>query len=177
MTKSGEIILIASAVCLFSLFGVIQAEAEAPTQTQAQFHVEGKVYCDSCRALFENKLSKPMLDAEVRLQCRNQTDDTVTLTVEGKTNERGVYSLPVEHDHEDEICEMILIKSTMDDCNDIPNEGHAKESARITLTNNNGMSETTRHANPLFFLKKEASSECDEVFKELELLPEEINKS
>ncbi|KAK4368386.1 hypothetical protein RND71_012178 [Anisodus tanguticus] len=131
MTKSGEIILIASAVCLFSLFGVIQAEAEAPTQTQAQFRVEGKVYCDSCRALFENRLSKPISDAEVRLQCRNQTDDTVTLTIEGKTDERGVYNLPVEHDHEDEICEMILIKSSMDDCTDIPNEGYAKESARM----------------------------------------------
>ncbi|XP_059283476.1 pollen allergen Sal k 5.0101-like [Lycium ferocissimum] len=177
MTKSGEIILIVSAVCLFSLFGVIQAEAEAPTQTQTQFHVEGKVYCDFCRALFENRLSKPMPDAEVRLQCRNQTDDTVTLTVEGQTDERGVYSLLVERDHEDEICEMILMKSSMDDCTEIPNEGHAKESARITITNNNGMSETTRHANPLFFLKKEASPECDEVFKELELLPEEINKS
>lgn len=60
MTKSGEIILITSVVYLVSLFGVIQAVAEAPTQTQTQFHVEGKVYCDVCRALFENRLSKPM---------------------------------------------------------------------------------------------------------------------
>lgn len=115
--------------------------------------------------------------AEVRLQCRNQTTDSVTLTVEGQTDEHGVYRLLVERDHEGEICEMILMKSTMDDCTEIPNEGHAKESARITLTNNNGIAETTRHANPLFFVKKEASPECDEVFKELELLPEDINLS
>ncbi|MCD7446281.1 hypothetical protein HAX54_000091 [Datura stramonium] len=109
--------------------------------------------------------------------CRNQTDDTVTLMVEGQIDDRGVYSLLVERDHEDEICEMIPIKSTMDDCTEIPNEGHAKEYARITITNNNGIAGTTRHANPLFFWKKEASPECDEVFKELELLLEEINQS
>lgn len=56
MTKSGAIILISSVVCLFSLIGITQAQAQA----QAQFHVEGKVYCDFCRALFENRLSKPM---------------------------------------------------------------------------------------------------------------------
>ncbi|CAN4116603.1 unnamed protein product [Withania somnifera] len=175
MTKSSEIILIVTVICLFSLFGVIQAVAEAPTPTQ--FHVEGKVYCDVCRTLFENRLSKPMSGAEVRLQCRNLTDHSVTLTVEGKTNEQGVYSLLVEDNHENEICEMILMKSTMDDCTEVPEGGYAKESARITITNNNGIIETTRHANPLFFLKKEVFSECDKVFKELELLPEEISQS
>lgn len=77
--------------------------------------------------------------------------------MEGQTDEQGVYKLLVERDHEGEICEMILMKSTMDDCNEIPNEGHAKESARITLTNNNGIVETTRHANALFFVKKNPS--------------------
>ncbi|XP_009773994.1 pollen allergen Sal k 5.0101-like [Nicotiana sylvestris] len=173
MTKSGAIILISSVVCLFSLIGITQAQAQA----QAQFHVEGKVYCDFCRALFENRLSKPMAGAEVRLQCRNNTDDSVTLTVEGQTDKNGVYSLLVERDHEDEICEMILMKSSMEDCSEIPNEGHAKESARITITSNNGMAETTRHANPLFFVKKQAAPECAEVFKELELLPEEIDQA
>lgn len=115
--------------------------------------------------------------AEVGLQCRNQTINIVTLTVEGQTDEQGLYKLLVERNHEGEICEMILMKSTMDDCNEIPNEGHAKESARITLTNNNGIAETTRHTNSLFFVKKNPSPECDEVFKELQLLPEDINLS
>ncbi|KAG5613929.1 hypothetical protein H5410_014590 [Solanum commersonii] len=155
----------------------INAEAETPTQSQTHFKVDGKVYCDVCRTQFENRLSKPMSGAEVQLQCRNQTTDTITATVEGKTDEHGFYELLVERDHEDEICEMMLKKSTMDDCTEIPHESNAQEAARITITNNNGIADTTRHANPLFFLKKEASSECDEVFKELELLPEDISLS
>ncbi|KAM3394069.1 pollen allergen Sal k 5 [Capsicum galapagoense] len=183
MTKSGEIILIASFICLFSLFGVIQAEGEAPapapapTQTQTQFRVEGRVFCDVCRVLFETRLSKPMSGAEVRLQCRNRTDDSETFTVEGKTDDDGMYSLLAERDHENEICETILVKSSMDDCNEIPKEKFTKESARITITNKNGIVETTRHANPLFFVKKEVSPECAQVFKELELLPEQIDQN
>lgn len=73
----------------------------------------------------------------------------------------------VERDHEDEICEMILMKSSMEDCSEIPNEGHAKESARITITSNNGMAETTRHANPLFFVKKQAAPSVLKSLKNL----------
>ncbi|TMW86847.1 hypothetical protein EJD97_020809 [Solanum chilense] len=178
MTKSSEIILIVSVVCLFSLFGVIHAESEASSDhSQTHFKVDGKVYCDVCRTQFENRLSKPLSGAEVQLQCKNQTTDAITATVDGKTDEHGFYELLVERDHEDDICEMMLKKSPMDDCTEIPNESNAQESARITITNNNGIADTTRHANPLFFLKKEASPECDEVFKELELLPEDISQS
>ena len=63
---------------------------------------------------------------------------------------------------------MMLKKSPMDDCTEIPHERNAQESARITITNNNGIVDTTRHANPLFFLKKEASpEECDEAVEDL----------
>lgn len=43
--------LIASALCILALAGVAQSQ-------QDEFVVKGQVYCDTCRVLFQTKLSK-----------------------------------------------------------------------------------------------------------------------
>jgi hypothetical protein len=107
-------------------------------------------------------------DAEVRLECRKRADGDVTYSIDGVTDKKGVYSLRVEGDHEEEICEVKAIKSTRSDCND-PMAGYEK--ARITLTNKNGLSSDARYANSLGFMKKEALPNCIDVLNELGFNP------
>lgn len=110
--------------------------------------------------------------AKVRLECRDREGGSITLSSEADTDEQGRYNIPVEGDHEEEVCEVILVKSPNDDCNEISNELHAKLSARISLTNNNGIAGPHRIPNPLGFMKKEADPQCAEVLKELGLTPD-----
>ena len=108
------------------------------------------------------------LDAEVRLECRKRADGEVTYSIDGVTDKKGVYSLRVEGDHEEEICEVRAIKSTRSDCVD-PMAGYEK--ARITLTKKNGLTSLARYANSLGFMKKEALPNCIEVLNELGFVP------
>ncbi|KAL0319869.1 UNVERIFIED_CONTAM: Pollen-specific protein C13 [Sesamum radiatum] len=128
-------IILAAALCFLSLVDV--ADSHAP-----KFIIDGKVYCEVCRANFTNRYSKPMAGAKVKLECKNEVTESVTYTLE-----------------------VTLVKSSMADCAEIPDE---KPAAEVTLTLNNGFHDEFRHANPLAFTRKEALPECAELFKELE---------
>ena len=112
-------------------------------------------------------------DAEVRLECRKRADGEVTYSIDSVTDKKGVYSLRVEGDHEEEICEVRAIKSTRSDCVD-PMAGYEK--ARITLTKKNGLTSLARYANSLGFMKKEALPNCIEVLNELGFVPLDVWK-
>ncbi|XP_075477907.1 LOW QUALITY PROTEIN: olee1-like protein [Primulina tabacum] len=156
-------LLFAGALCLMCLPGIAHS-------TVPQFFVEGKVYCEVCRANFINKLSEPMAGAKVRLECRGEEAGNLTYSVEGETNGMGLYRLPVEGDHDEELCEITLVKSSRPDCDDLPDEGWAqKPASRVTLTTHNGIQGDTRNANPLGFVKKVALPQCSELFKELDI--------
>ena len=96
----------------------------------------------------------------------------VTLSKEADTEEKGTYSIPVEGDHEEEVCEVVLVKSPKEDCSEVSHDLHVKLSARISLTNHNGITGPHRMANPLGFMKKEVDPRCAEVLKELGLTPD-----
>ncbi|XP_059295074.1 major pollen allergen Lig v 1-like [Lycium ferocissimum] len=178
------VIFIASAIFLF---GITQAyDKFIPNKKpfvesdNYQFILEGIVYCDPCRAEFKTNLSQPLDDARVGMQCRHPETEQITITVSASTNSTGYYNMLIEGDHENEICETFLIRSPREDCNEIPNEGgHGRESSRVTLTNNNGISGKYRDANPLFFLAKKVAPECAQEFKEMEYIPElkDINQA
>ncbi|KAL2226065.1 olee1-like protein [Sesamum indicum] len=149
-------IILAAALCFLDV-----AASLAP-----KFVVDGKVYCEVCRANFTNRYSKPMAGAKVKLECKNEVTEKVTYTLEGETNDKGVYTLTAEGDHgSEDLCAVTLVKSSMADCAEIPDE---KPAAEVTLTLNNGFHDEFRHANPLAFTRKEALPECAELFKELE---------
>ncbi|KAL3851384.1 hypothetical protein ACJIZ3_013266 [Penstemon smallii] len=157
-------ILFAGALCLISLPDI--AHSAAP-----EFYVQGEVYCEVCRADFINKLSEPMSGAKVLLECKGDEEGNVTYSAEAVTNEKGVYRFAVKGDHEDETCDITLVKSSRPDCDEIPDEGWAtKPSSRVSLTANSGMHDDTRKANPLAFAKKVALPECAELLKELEVI-------
>ncbi|KAL0305638.1 UNVERIFIED_CONTAM: Pollen allergen Che a 1 [Sesamum radiatum] len=156
-------IVLAGALCLLSL-------AQLANSHQPQFTVKGRVFCEVCRANFINKFSKPMAGAEVKLECKDEESGTVTYSVTGGvTDDKGEYSLTAEGDHEEEYCEVTLVKSSQPDCAEIPVDGLGEiPAAEITLTANNGFHDEFRYANALFFTKKEAQPECEELYKELE---------
>uniref|UniRef100_A0A7N0U2D5 Uncharacterized protein n=1 Tax=Kalanchoe fedtschenkoi TaxID=63787 RepID=A0A7N0U2D5_KALFE len=162
----GAILLLLSAVCLLSLVGTAVADQH--------FFVEGQVYCDTCRAQFVTRVSENMPDVKVRLDCRNRTTNQLTFSEEATTDKAGTYRIPVDGDHEDDICEIILVKSKDPECAEINKGAFAKRTARISLTSNNGIITPTRTANPLGFMRKKPLPECGEVFKELGILPEDL---
>ncbi|KAF3442421.1 hypothetical protein FNV43_RR16337 [Rhamnella rubrinervis] len=136
------------------------------------FFVEGKVYCDTCRVQFVTRVSEPLEGATVSLECKRRNDSALTYSADGVTDKNGVYSLPVDGDHEEEICEVRALKSRREDCN-TPFDVFDQK-ARVLLTDKSGQSSMARYAAPLGFMKKEALPVCKEVLKEL-FPPEDEN--
>ncbi|KAI3954069.1 hypothetical protein MKW98_017893 [Papaver atlanticum] len=135
------------------------------------FHVEGKIYCDTCRCGFETRVSEPIKGAKVGLECKNREGGHVTFTGEGETDASGTYSIAVNGDHEEDVCEVITKESPVEDCN-VPVQGRSR--GRVAITGNNGIPSPVRYVNSLGFLKKEPLSECPKVIAELGLTPEDI---
>ncbi|KAK9990933.1 hypothetical protein SO802_025918 [Lithocarpus litseifolius] len=166
MAKS--IIIQASALCFLSLLGF--------TYCEDRFFVEGRVYCDTCRTQFVTRISTYMKDARVRIECRDREGGSVTYSNEAVTDASGSYQLLVDGNHEEEICEVALVKSSDPNCNEVSKDPFLKRSARVSLTLNNGISSPVRLANPLGFLRKERLPQCDAVLKEIELVPADIQQ-
>ncbi|KAI6705394.1 hypothetical protein NL676_008356 [Syzygium grande] len=160
MAKSLKaIIFLASALSFLSLLGAVYGDS--------RFFVEGKVYCDTCRAQFITKVSHDMPGARVRLECRDREGGDLTYSIEGVTDNTGTYRLPVDGEHEEEICEIVLVKSSQPGCEEVSTDDFLRKSARVSLTKNNGMTTPVRQANPLGYMKKEPLPECADVLKEL----------
>lgn len=105
--------------------------------------------------------------ATVRLECKEREGGRVTFSKEAETNENGSYRISVEGDHEEEICEVVLVKSGDPNCSEIHREAYHDMNARVSLTKNNGIASDVREANPLGFLRKEKLDVCSEVLREL----------
>lgn len=103
---------------------------------------------------------------KVTLQCKTPDTGNLTVSLQGTTDANGIYSLPVEGDHEDEICEVKTEKSVHKDCKVPMKNGEAN---RIVLTKNNGDSSPRRFVNALGFKTIGINKECAKVAKELEL--------
>ncbi|KAJ4726434.1 Pollen-specific protein-like [Melia azedarach] len=149
---------IATAICFSSLVGSAVANSH-PT-----LFVEGRVYCDQCRAQFETKLSEPVESATVALECRTRDTEEVVYTHEVETDKNGAYMIPAESGHAELICEVVLVRSPDEECNEII-AGASR--ARIVLSTNSGVAEPVRHANALGFMAKEAVAGCDKVLEDM----------
>ncbi|XP_050228855.1 anther-specific protein LAT52-like [Mercurialis annua] len=151
--------LVASALCFSVAFAV------------DGIYVQGKVYCDVCRVEFETKISEPILGTSVNLECKNRENNTVTFTAEGTTDAEGIYKIPVVGDHEDDICEVRLVKSGRVDCSET---FKTVDRARVLLTNNGGVVQKNRFANSLGFMTAKASPNCGKTLQDMGFLPLEV---
>ncbi|KAJ8761508.1 hypothetical protein K2173_001642 [Erythroxylum novogranatense] len=155
-----KITFLVSVLCFLSLLSSTYGHTD-------RFMVEGKVYCDNCRTQFITRISQFMKGAKVRLECKEMEGGSLTFSEEAETNESGTYIIEVDGDHEDDLCEIIPVKSGDPNCSEISNDDYLKKAARISVTSNNGIISGVRQANPLGFMTKEAKPECKEVLREL----------
>ncbi|XP_052483530.1 anther-specific protein LAT52 [Gossypium raimondii] len=126
--------------------------------------VIGKVYCDTCRVEFETKLSQP-INAKVHLECKNRTDERIVYSKDAVSDKLGMYSIPVEGDHEDELCEVRLIESPRNNCNEMM---ESWRKARVVLTRRDGVTDLTRQTNNLGFKIKPEDVDTKACVKVLE---------
>ncbi|RWR84068.1 pollen-specific protein [Cinnamomum micranthum f. kanehirae] len=129
---------------------------------KSSFIVQGRVYCDTCRAGFQTSASTYIPGARVRLECRERESMEMTYSIDGMTDQRGTYKIPVPDDHENEICEMVLVSSPQMECATVV---HHADRARVALTHNNGIVSDTRYANNLGFLKDAPMVGCSQLLK------------
>ncbi|KAF3648963.1 Anther-specific protein LAT52 [Capsicum annuum] len=81
------------------------------------------------------------------------------------------FTIEVVGDHENELCDVAVVHSPREDCNE---PGLSFDSARVVCSKNVGIPNSTRYANPLFFVKEEALPGCKDVLDELGLFPLEF---
>ncbi|CAA7391994.1 unnamed protein product [Spirodela intermedia] len=140
-----------SVVALCSALFAVAAAAAADSPS---FVVEGRVFCDTCRAGFETTATEYLAGAKL------------VHTVEGTTDATGTYHLKVADDHEDELCEVVLVESPHADCSEIKT---GRDRARILLTHNSGLATNVRLANSLGFLKEEPLPSCGVLLAQYQL--------
>ncbi|KAH6803849.1 hypothetical protein C2S51_032096 [Perilla frutescens var. frutescens] len=134
------------------------------------FHVEGCVYCDTCRCGYETDASEYMAGAIVRIECRSKDSGKLTYSKEAVTGENGRYTMRVETDRGDDFCDAVLVKSSNPECA-TPNAG--RDRARVILTRNNGMTSNKRYANNMGFLKNTPLANCAQILQKYQESEEE----
>nr|GMD84158.1 anther-specific protein LAT52-like [Ipomoea batatas] len=162
MARAAVVALI-SALCTLALATTFVHGAPAE-----KFSVRGQVYCDTCRVQFQTRISEYMAGVVVRLDCKNIDNETLTYSVQGETGPDGKYSLSVDGDHENDMCDVTVVKSPKEDCKETV---AGLEKARVVCTENVGMDGSVRYANPLFFMKRKADERCPQVLKEIDFFP------
>nr|XP_009600627.1 major pollen allergen Lol p 11-like [Nicotiana tomentosiformis] len=153
--------LVALFVVCFLVFASI-----ASAHFMDTFLVVGKVYCDTCRCGFETSASKYLAGSRVRIECKNRDTNDISYTIEGVTNSKGEYKILVYSDRGDEVCDVVLIRSSDPMCA-VPNAG--RDRARVVLTRNNGMVSNTRFANSIGFLSNEPLASCNQILQQYQL--------
>lgn len=97
------------------------------------------------------------------VKCRNIKSDKTTYSCEGVTDHSGTYKIPISGDHENEICETVLVSSPQTGCTTV---APGRDRARLALTHNNGIASDNRYANNLGFVKDAPLAGCAELLKQ-----------
>ncbi|KAJ7965678.1 Pollen-specific protein [Quillaja saponaria] len=158
----------ASRVALLFLLCALPAFVAAGRLPKNQFSInkyllQGRVFCDTCRAGFETSATTYIEGATVRVECKDRNTMEVRYTMEGTTDQTGTYKIRVNEDHEDQICDCMLVSSPELGCN---TAAPGRDKARVTLTSYNGVASEDRYANAMGFMKEEAVSGCDEILRQ-----------
>ncbi|BAF19771.1 Os06g0556600 [Oryza sativa Japonica Group] len=144
------------------------AVATAPAgKDPGGFVVTGRVYCDPCRAGFETNVSKSIPGATVSVECRHYGAGRESLKAEATTDEKGWYKVEIDQDHQEEICEVVLDKSSDPACSETEK---TRDRSRVPLTSNNGLKQNgIRYANPIAFFRKEPLADCGSILQKYDL--------
>ncbi|KAF8643683.1 hypothetical protein HU200_014823 [Digitaria exilis] len=146
---------------------VLALAGVASAEKAGGFVVTGRVYCDPCRAGFETNVSRSVPGATVEVECRPFAGNKETLKAEATTDEYGWYKLEIDQDHQEEICEVLLAKSSDPACAEVE---EFRDRARVPLTSNNGIKQQgVRYANPIAFFPKNPLGDCGAILQKYDL--------
>ncbi|KQK07003.1 major pollen allergen Lol p 11 [Brachypodium distachyon] len=153
----------------------LAAGANAQGYSKPGFLVTGRVYCDTCRAGFETNASHSIPGAVVQMECRHFETNELHHKAEATTDAQGWYKMEVGEDHQEEICEVALLRSPEKDCAEIEK---SRDRCRVPLTRNNGIKQSgVRYANPIAFFRKEPLANCGDVLRKYDLYDETSENS
>ncbi|CAH2073301.1 unnamed protein product [Thlaspi arvense] len=121
------------------------------------FHIEGCVYCDTCRFGFETIATKYITGAKVRIVCKDRLTLKSEVVGEAVTRRRGRYRVAVTGDRQDQQCVAELVHSPMSNCH-VADPG--RSTATVILTRSNGAASTRHFANAMGFLQDQPLRSC-----------------
>ena len=97
------------------------------------------------------------------MQCMDRAGNDVVYTKRGWTDSTGSYTIYVDEDHADEICDAKLVSSPHPQCKEFT---PGRDQARVILTRHNGIASDDRFANAMGFMTQEAASGCAEILSQ-----------
>nr|XP_043636960.1 pollen-specific protein C13-like [Erigeron canadensis] len=147
------------ALCLV----VLPALISAGRPMSHPFVLQGRVYCDTCRAGFETSATTYIPGAMVRVECKDK-QQKVLYTKDGTTDSTGTYYININEDHGDETCDVVLVSSPMGGCK---TADPGRDRARVVLTSYNGIVSDNRFANAMGFMKDDIMSGCTTLLQSL----------
>ncbi|KAL3514085.1 hypothetical protein ACH5RR_026802 [Cinchona calisaya] len=162
MANIWKALVLTTTLSFLSMPGMIVCEGQKSKVTNLPMILQGRVYCDTCRAGFETDATTYMPGAKVRVECRNKETQEIHFTKEGITDSTGTYKIVIKEDRLDNICDVKLISSSQHDC---ASPDPARERSRVILTAYNGIASNHRFANSLGFFKDVALKGCDEILE------------
>uniref|UniRef100_A0A0E0KZW1 Uncharacterized protein n=1 Tax=Oryza punctata TaxID=4537 RepID=A0A0E0KZW1_ORYPU len=122
------------------------------------FTITGRVYC----AGFETKASHSIEGTTVLMKCRHFEMQQLHHKVEATVNEW--YKM---EDHQEKICEVVLLRSPKPECAKIERFRHR---SRIALTDNNGIKQGSLwYANLIAFFRKDQLPNCGDILRSYDL--------
>lgn len=101
--------------------------------------------------------------AKVKVECKDRKSLNVVYSAEAYTDSTGTYEITISDDHEDELCDAILVESPLRGCSKVD---PGRDRSRLSLTRNNGLVSDYRYANAMGFSKAEPASGCTELLKQ-----------
>ncbi|KAI3760807.1 hypothetical protein L1987_51206 [Smallanthus sonchifolius] len=153
----------AKSVLMLALCVLLPALISASRPMSRPYVLQGRVYCDTCRAGFETSATTYIPRAKVRVECKDR-EQKLMYTAEGTTDATGTYYINVNEDHGDETCDVVLVSSPLGDCK---TADPGRDRARVVLTSYNGIVSDTRFANAMGFMKDEIMSGCTTLLQSL----------
>ena len=118
-----------------------------------------------------NKYYIYYIGATVKLVCRDRKTMKELYTDVATSNRHGKYMFVVHEDHKDEMCDVMLVKSSDKGCSKI---SKGREQSRVILNHYNGIASQIRHANNMGFEKDVSDVFCSELIKKYQVDEDEV---
>lgn len=107
----------------------------------------------------------------MKLVCKDRKTMAEIYTDIAVSDREGNYKFVVHEDHKDEMCDVMLVKSSDKSC---PKISLGREKSRVILNHYNGIVSQIRHANNMGFEKEVSDVFCSELIKKYQVDEDEV---